>query len=233
MMREIGSSGGGNVTVPHKELAASHLDIRSSAVDGTGACNCFWLDSSGRLVGDNTDVGGFLMAASEIDGLRLGEAAVLLLGAGGAGRAVAAACAIAGVRRLTVRNRTTKRAEAMIAELGLEELATVCSEQEVPSGSYELVVNATSLGLATGDALPLVLDRGLHRRAFDLVYGPAGTEWTRHATAMGIPAADGLSMLVHQATLSLERWMGPLRDRDEVVRAMWRAAEAATRVEST
>ena len=232
MMREIGSSGGGNVTVPHKELAAALIDVPLTAVDTTGACNCFWPDSAGRLVGDNTDVGGFLAAASEIDGLRLKEASVLLLGAGGAARAVAAACRMAGVRQLTVRNRSTERAETMVAALGLEDLATVCPGREVPSGCYDLVVNATSLGLETGDSLPLALDRALHRRAFDLVYGPTGTEWTRHAKAVGVPATDGLSMLVHQAALSIERWLGPGQDREGLVRAMWRAAEAAARPQS-
>ena len=232
MMREIGSSGGGNVTVPHKELAAAQLDVRSSVVDGTGACNCFWLDSAGRLFGDNTDVGGFLAAANDIDGLRLEEASVLLLGAGGAARAIAAACAQARVRRLTVRNRATARAEALIADLGLQELARVCPAQEVPTGSYDLVVNATSLGLEEGDSLPLVLDHERHRRAFDLVYGRAGTAWTRHAAAAGVPATDGLSMLVHQAAFSLERWLGRVPDRDGVVEAMRRAAEAAVRPES-
>ena len=232
MMLEVGSSGGGNVTVPHKELAASHLNIRSSAVDGTGACNCFWLDSTGRLAGDNTDVGGFLAAAAGIDGLRLEGASVLLLGAGGAARAVAAACAVAGVRQLAVRNRTRERAEAMIQELDLADLAAVSSGQEGPAGSYDLVVNATSLGLESSDPLPLVLERGRHSRAFDLVYGPGGTEWTRHAAATGIPSTDGLSMLVHQAALSLERWLGPMPDRIGVVRAMQRAAEAAARPEA-
>lgn len=231
LMRQVGSSGGGNVTVPHKELAAAQLDVRLAAVDGTGACNCFWVDSAGRLVGDNTDVGGFLAAASEIDGLRLEGASVLLLGAGGAARAVAAACAVAGVRRLTVKNRGTERAEAMIAELGLEDSATVCTGMEVPSASYDLVVNATSLGLGTGDSLPLVLDPERHRRAFDVVYGRDGTAWTRHAAAAGVPANDGLSMLVHQAALALERWLGPVPDRNGLVEAMWRATATSARPE--
>jgi shikimate dehydrogenase len=227
MMRELGSSGGGNVTVPHKESAALQLDVRSAAVEATGACNCFWLDSAGRLVGDNTDVGGFLTAAAELEGLQLEGASVLLVGAGGAARAVAFACADAGVRRLTVRNRTTDRAAAMIADLGLQELAAVCPAREVPAGAFDLVVNATSLGLHADDELPLVLESGRFQRALDLVYGAEGTEWTRHAEANGIPATDGLSMLVHQAALSLERWLGEPPDRDGLVQAMRKAAEAA------
>ncbi len=194
MMLELGASGGGNVTLPHKQLAASHLDVRSSAVDRTGACNCFWFDSAGRLAGDNTD---------------------------------ALACALAGVRRLALYNRTVGRAEVLVSDLGIEEIATVCSDREVSSEPWDLVVNATSLGLGRTDALPLVLERDRFRFAFDLVYGPGGTNWTRHAAAMDIPAIDGLSLLVSQALLSLEIWLGSVPDIDGVTRAMWRAVSPA------
>jgi shikimate dehydrogenase len=225
-MLELGSSGGGNVTLPHKGLAASHLEVSSTAVGRTGACNCFWLDTAGRLAGDNTDVEGFLAAATDLNALRLEGASVLLLGAGGGARAVALACSDAGVGRLVVYNRTVGRAEALVSDLGIEEVATVGSHVEISSGRWDLVVNATSLGLMPGDPLPLTLEPDRFGCAFDLVYGLGGTEWTRHAVAMGIQAIDGLSMLVSQAVLSLERWLGPLPDRASVAREMWRAASA-------
>lgn len=225
-MRELGASGGGNVTLPHKGLAASHLEVSSTAVGRTGACNCFWLDSAGRLAGDNTDVEGFLAATTDLNALRLEGASVLLLGAGGGARAVALACSDAGVGRLVVYNRTVGRAEALVSHLGIEEVATAGSHEEISSGTWDLVVNATSLGLLPGDPLPLTLEPDRFGCAFDLVYGRGGTEWTRHAVAMGIQAIDGLSMLVSQAALSLERWLGPLPDRASVAREMWRAASA-------
>ena len=228
-MLELGATGGGNVTVPHKRLAASQLQVRSGAVERTGACNCFWLDSAGRLAGDNTDVEGFLSATADLGALELEGSSVLLLGAGGGGRAVALACSEAGVGRLVVHNRTVGRAEALVSDLGLEEVATVASPVDLSSGVWDLVVNATSLGLGPEDALPLALERDRVGFAFDLVYGPGGTDWTRHAVAMGIEAVDGLSMLVSQAVLSLERWFGPLRDRGGVTREMWRAARAVPR----
>lgn len=228
-MFELGASGGGNVTVPHKSSAASYLQVRSSAVDRTGACNCFWLESGGRLAGDNTDVEGFLSATVDLSALQLEGASVLLLGAGGGARAVALACSEAGVGRLVLYNRTVGRAEALVTDLGIEDVATVGSHVEISSDVWDLVVNATSLGLARGDALPLTLERDRFGCALDLVYGPGGTDWTRHAVAMGIQAVDGLSMLVSQAALSLERWLGPLPDRDGVTRAMWQAARALPR----
>jgi len=227
-MLELATSGGGNVTVPHKGLAASHLEVSSTSVDRTGACNCFWLDSAGRLAGDNTDVEGFLAATTDLTALRLEGASVLLLGAGGGARAVALACSEAGVGRLGVYNRTVGRAETLVSLLGIEEVAIVGSHAEVSSDSWDLVVNATSLGLVPGDPLPLTLEPDRFGCAFDLVYGPGGTEWTRHAAAMGVQAIDGLSMLVNQAVLSLERWLGPLPDRGSVALEMWRAASAVS-----
>jgi shikimate dehydrogenase len=224
-MREL-ASGGGNVTVPHKESAARLLDVRSINVERTGATNCFWLDPEGRLVGDNTDVGGFLAAAADLEGFRLEEAAVLLLGAGGAARAIAAACASAGVRQLDVWNRSAGRAETLISDLGLAVIASVSVAPASSSHTYDLVVNATSLGLDPADPLPLELEADRFRYALDLVYGPGGTDWTRHASEAGVPALDGHSMLVNQALLSLERWIGEVFDRDGVARAMWKAVAA-------
>lgn len=222
-MREL-ASGGGNVTVPHKESAARLLDVRSVNVERTGVTNCFWLDPKGRLAGDNTDVGGFLAAAADLEGLRLEGAAVLLLGAGGAARAVAAACASAGVRQLDVWNRSARRARTLISDLGLAAIATASLTPAAASHTYDLVVNATSLGLDPADPLPLELEAERFRYALDLVYGPGGTAWTRHASEAGVPSLDGHSMLVNQALLSLERWIGEVSDPAGVARAMWKAA---------
>lgn len=209
------------MTVPHKRSAAGQLAIRSSAVERTGACNCFWYDPAGGLSGDNTDVEGFMNATRGLEGLHLDGASVLLLGAGGAARAVAAACSAAGVRLLAVHNRTEGRAEALVADLGIDAIATVCSDPDETLQDWDLVVNATTLGLDRQDPLPMVPDPDRVRYAFDLVYGPSGTRWSRHAAALGIPAIDGLTMLVSQAVLSLENWLGPVADRDGLTRAMW------------
>ncbi len=228
-MWRLAAGGGGNVTLPHKETAAAWLDVRTTEVERTGACNCFWLDEQDRLTGDNTDVPGFLEAAADLPGLQLDGGAVLLLGAGGAARAVAAACVSAGVRRLDVWNRSVGRARSLIADLGLAGIASVMRQPESSSEAYDLVVNATSLGFVRADPLPLVLEAGRFRYAFDLVYGPGGTQWTRHASEAGIVSIDGLFMLVHQAVLCLERWFGELPDREGVARSMWTEAGISPR----
>jgi len=231
-MRDLAASGGGNVTVPHKEDAARIVDVVRPYAKRTGACNCFWLDESGRLVGDNTDVGGFLHATGDLDGIDLAGAKVLLLGAGGAARAVAVACESAGVKRLDIHNRTAERAERLIEELGLEKIARTVA---VPPGSvttYELVVNSTSLGIEPVDLLPLSFGDVTVRFAFDLVYGRGGTEWTRAAAFAGVPATDGLSMLVRQAVLSLERWFGVESIREGTTDTMWAAARDGLKIGS-
>ncbi|MEE8571620.1 MAG: shikimate dehydrogenase [Gemmatimonadota bacterium] len=223
-MCDLAASGGGNVTVPHKEDAARIVDVVRPYAKRTGACNCFWLDDSGRLVGDNTDVGGFLHATRDLDGLDLAGAKVLLLGAGGAARAVAVACESAGVGRLDIQNRTVDRAERLIEELGLAKIARTVA---VPAGSettYDLVVNSTSLGIEPVDLPPLSFGEVTARFAFDLVYGRGGTAWTREAALARVPAIDGLSMLVRQAVLSLERWFGVESIREGTTDAMWVAA---------
>ena len=190
------SGGGGNVTVPHKERAAAALDRASAAVRATGACNCFWGTDDGELAGDNTDVAGFLAAVSELvpgeDGLEGLE--ILILGAGGAARAVLHACLRSGAARVDLLNRTRSRAEAVAREVGDDEgRIRVLGDRAEADARYGLVVNATSLGVDESDPLPLDLGELEVRAAFDLVYGPEGTAWVRHARRLGIPARDGLT----------------------------------------
>lgn len=205
----VARAGGGNITVPHKEAAAGHLDRPSGAVRRTGACNCFW-EEEGELAGDNTDVGGFRAAVEAWPAARLEGSRVLLLGAGGAARAVLAACRSEGTRSVEVWNRTTERARALVRGArerdGEVELRVVETRSEA-RGPYDLVVNATSLGLSADDPLPLDLEGTRAAAVFDLVYGRNGTAWTAHARGLEIPATDGFEMLVRQAGLSLRRWL--------------------------
>ncbi len=235
-MRTWAERGGGNVTLPHKARAADLLDAPREAVRATAACNCFWRDSStGGLAGDNTDVGGFLAALGELprfDGPS--GARVLLLGAGGAARAVLHALLQAGAARVDVANRTASRARELLLRFGTGRDAGrvgVVPFGPPPEAPYDLVVNATSLGLRLSDPLPLRLDGGAVGAVLDLVYGFDGTRWTQHARALGIPAADGLGMLVHQAALSIRRWLPgvepPLGEMQEAARRALEDAQAS------
>jgi shikimate dehydrogenase len=214
MRRLAAQGGGGNVTLPHKLPAALLLDERTESVSRTGACNCFWGTPHGSLAGDNTDVGGFLRAARRLTrraGSRIEGAAVLVLGAGGAARAVLVGLAEGGAASVDILNRSPERALRMLEELQLGKGspgARVLHGADEAAGRYDLVINATSLGLRAADRLPLDLSGLEARAALDCVYGPLGTRWTRHAAARGIPATDGLAMLVEQARLSVRNWLG-------------------------
>lgn len=222
-MRDTGLAGG-NVTLPHKLVAAETLSRPTRAVRATGACNCWWRTADGKLAGDNTDVGGLGLAlerlAFESEGAR-----VLLLGAGGAARAAVHGLLEGGVAAVEILNRTPARARALRDQVGAGSVRVVDGPDR--GAPYDLVLNATSLGLSNADPLPLELDRGRFRLACDLVYGPGETRWVRHARSLGIRAGDGLEMLVGQAALSLRRWFPGRTPPVDAMRAA--AAEALAR----
>lgn len=229
VMREVAATGGGNVTLPHKLLAAAALDAPSSSVLRTGACNCFWSSPEGSLCGDNTDVGGVLTAVHRLErscDLRLRGARCLVLGAGGAARGVLAALSEGGAAAAEILNRTPERAHGVAAEVEIGEMAIlVLRGGGDVIGPYDLVVNATSLGLRPTDPLPMDLSGFGAGAALDVVYGVGGTPWVRHARALGLPAVDGLDMLVAQAELSIRNWFGLVAP----VEVMKTAAQASLR----
>ena len=223
----VARAGGGNVTVPHKEAAARLVDRPSEDVRRTGACNCFWAEGD-EVAGDNTDVGGFRAAVEAWPEAALRGGRILLLGAGGAARAVAAACRDGGAGSVEIWNRTPERARGLVRSIressppGGTDLGVLESRWDA-GGAYDLVVNATSLGLEPDDEFPLELTDVEAAAVFDLVYGREGTAWTRHAADLGMPARDGLEMLVRQAGLSLRRWL----DVEPPIETMRQAARAA------
>lgn len=211
-MRRVADGGGGNVTLPHKRRAASLLDVPTSSVGRSGACNCFWGSADGSLLGDNTDINGFLRSVQpllEDSGTRLEGSRTLVLGAGGAARAVLVGLDEKGGATADILNRTRLHAVEMQDGLRLKGLrAKVLKGADEATGPYDLVVNATSLGLLAADPLPLNLSGVVTAAAFDCVYGRNGTPWTRHARASGLVARDGLEMLVEQARISVLNWLG-------------------------
>ena len=202
------AGGGGNVTLPHKEKAAAVIDIPSEAVRRTGACNTFW-GESGKVHGDNTDVDGFRRALTLfLDGPAKGIRA-LMLGAGGAARAALLGLLEEGASEVLLFNRTGERARAVARRIGGKRARVVHLMQDLEGESFDVVINATRLGLDPHDASPI--DFGILGRAggaLDLVYGTRKTPFVRAAEDRGIRAADGMEMLVQQGAASIERWWG-------------------------
>ena len=202
------AGGGGGVTLPHKEKAAMSLDKWSEAVMRTGACNTFW-GEDGSVCGDNTDVAGFRRALRHFLGRGPEGFRVLLLGAGGAARAALVALLDDGVSEVQILNRSTERARAVARRSGGGRVRVAELPRDVDGGVYDLVVNATRLGLSPDDRLPIDLTRLVSAGAvMDLVYGPDMTAFVRSARRLGLEAVDGGEMLVQQGAVAFERWWG-------------------------
>ena len=206
---------GGNVTVPHKEAAFALCDEVTPAARAIGAVNTVWLEGD-VLHGTNTDAVGFL---ANLDAAHPGWDAphrtsreALVLGAGGAARAVVHGLAERGFDTIIVANRTLARAHELRAvsesvhAVPLERVAIA----EAAAGA-SLIVNTTSVGMqGKGDAtLPVAFDRFADDTlATDIVYTPLVTPFLAAAKARGLSIVDGLGMLLHQAVPGFERWFG-------------------------
>ncbi len=216
---------GANVTVPHKEPVIVHLDAITPLADRVGAVNTIVRDRD-RLIGDNTDVYGFTTALSGVTGdLRGGSA--LVLGAGGASRAVVIGLEQLGLGRIVVANRNAGRAARLIDELDSRTaMAIGLNEDDLVDvlATAAVVVNATALGWHAGET-PIRLDLldALPDDAHvtDLTYRE--TDLLAAARARGLSASDGLEMLVLQGARALHLWTG----RDAPVAVMRDAAVAA------
>jgi shikimate dehydrogenase len=202
------AGGGGNVTVPYKEAAARTLDRRQPMVDRLEACTTFWGEGD-ALVGDNTDVPGLQAALDELDPP---PGAWLVLGTGGAARAVAGAACDRGVALAVVSRSADRRRR-------FEDWAAGLGARTAEAEACVVVVNTTPLGLQPGDQLPLSSPPARAAVALDLVYGRGETAWVRAMRAAGLRAADGRAMLVAQGAAALERWFPRVRAPIEVMRA--------------
>jgi len=207
---------GANITLPHKAAAFALADARTATAQRLGVANVLTSLPDGRTEADSNDGAGMLADMRGRRGIDPRGGEVLLLGAGGAARAAAFALLDAGIRRITIANRTVERAQALATALddatrvrvvGLDDLARC--------GPFDLIVNATSAGVQHAT---LVLSATLaHARmaAYDLSYGPAARPFIEWAKGAGCRAAfDGLGMLVETAAASFERWHGLRPDVD-------------------
>jgi shikimate dehydrogenase len=209
---------GVNLTIPHKEAAVSLVDRLAPAAARIGAVNTVVVEPDGTLTGDNTDGFGFVAALSESGvGWQATAGPAVVLGAGGAARAVAVALLDAGAPEVRLLNRTPERAHALADELGGPIHAAAWAERAEALVDAGLLVNTTSLGMHGQPPLVLALD-ALPRTALvtDVVYTPLITTLLAAARARGNPVFDGLGMLLHQARPGFRAWFGvdPVVDDD-------------------
>jgi shikimate dehydrogenase len=225
-IRALPASGyrGGNVTIPHKEAAFALVDTLTPRAKTIGAVNTLVVGPDGRIRGDNTDAPGFCAHLDHSLGAAWPDRAggtALVLGAGGAARAIVVGLAERGLRRVWVANRTAARAEAVAALA--PGVGAALAWDDLPAALPEtgLLVNTTSLGMKGQP--PLAVDLSLlpaDAAVADIVYAPLETELLAAARRRGLAAVDGLGMLLHQAVPGFAAWFGPrpavtleLRDR--------------------
>ncbi len=203
-----GGFAGGNVTIPHKEAAFALAERRDEAAAAIGAVNTLWFEE-GRLVGGNTDAHGF---AANLDERAPGWAAngpALVLGAGGASRAVIHALKQRGVTEIRIVNRTMERARELADRFGAGVSAHPLAAAAEFLPETGLLINTTSLGMGGKGELPVdpsaMPDAAI---VTDIVYVPLETPLLAAARARGLKTVDGLGMLLHQAVPGFERWFG-------------------------
>ena len=225
-IRALPASGyrGGNVTIPHKEAAFALVDTLTPRAKTIGAVNTLVVGPDGRIRGDNTDAPGFCAHLDHSLGAAWPDRAggtALVIGAGGAARAIVVGLAERGLRRVWVANRTAARAEAVAALAPGVGAALAWDDLPAALPGTGLLVNTTSLGMKgqpplAVDLSPLPADAAVA----DIVYAPLETELLAAARRRGLAAVDGLGMLLHQAVPGFAAWFGPrpavtpeLRDR--------------------
>jgi shikimate dehydrogenase len=215
---EANGLAGGNVTIPHKEAAFALVERRGAAAQAIGAVNTVWLED-GQLVGDNTDAYGFAANLdAEAPGWRDADSA-LVLGAGGAARAIVHALKQAGIARIVIANRTEERASALADGFGVESVPWSHIADELRRA--DLLVNTTSLGMAGKGELAIDLaSLGDTAIVTDIVYVPLETPLLAAARARGLRTVDGLGMLLHQAVPGFERWFGVRPQVDDALRSL-------------
>lgn len=229
-----------NLTVPHKLLAVSMVDVLDPSASRWGAVNTVRFEgmaSSGewlplreferapaltRSVGFNTDADAIARSVREDLGMELKGRRVLLLGVGGAGRTAALRLASEGVDRLYLVNRTISKAAETASEIN-SLMGRSVADVGYPGETVDLVINATSLGLKSSDPLPFdarEFDPGRAGAAYDMIYRPAETPFLTAARKAGCRTENGLGMLLFQGAAALELWSGRPAPVEQMRRAL-------------
>ena len=200
---------GANVTVPHKEQVLALADHADDAARAIGAANTLWFED-GKLHASNTDAYGFLKNLDQdAPGWDQGIKSALVLGAGGAARAVLFGLLGRAFDDIVLTNRTRARAEALAGHFDKVIRVVDWEDRDKHVAGRGLIVNTTSLGMAGAPPLELDLsDADPETVVTDLVYVPLTTRLLEEAKARGLRTVDGLGMLLHQAEPGFERWFG-------------------------
>lgn len=201
---------GSNVTIPHKLAVMPLMDDLTDAAKAIGAVNTI-INKEGRLLGHNTDATGYSRALKEDAAYEPKGKTVLMLGAGGAARAIVYALLKEGVKRLNIYNRTVEKAQGLVAEFQHLGPIDVVPDLAKAAPKADLIINTTSVGMEHNGQDPNVSPISaqlLPKQGFvsDIIYRPSQTRFLREAQAKGLKTQNGLAMLIYQGAESFEYW---------------------------
>lgn len=202
-MKTLGISGF-NITLPHKQSIVPLLGKLEESAMQMNAVNTVNFDGT-HYVGSNTDGDGFVrsLLVHAVDN----ASKVLLIGAGGAARGIAFALKRAGFTDVTITNRTYRRAEELAAETNASAMMLIESEEQL--AEFAILIQTTSVGLATGEALPISLDRVKSGTLVtDIIYNPLETPFLKKAQEKNCVISNGVGMFVYQGAMAFEKWTG-------------------------
>ena len=214
---------GCNVTMPHKQMAMQLLDRVNDTARRIGAVNTIVVEEDGTLSGFNNDGNGFIQSLKDArSDWRADAGPILLLGAGGASRAVVVALLESGARQIRITNRTPEKAQAVADEFGSAITTVAWSERAAALADVALLVNCTDRGMIGKDALEIDLSRlSPATLAADLIYTPLETPFLAEARARGCLTVNGLGLLLNQARLAFKAWFGVMPEvTPELVKAI-------------
>ena len=212
---------GCNVTVPHKESAMRFMDELHPAARRVAAINTIVVQPDGRLLGMNNDGAGYIQSLRDADATWRGDVGpALVLGAGGAARAIVVALLDEGAPELRITNRTLERAQALADDFGDRVKVVPWAERNEAMAGVSLLVNTTSLGMHGQAPLNVALDAlPLEAMVSDAVYIPLETPLLAQARMRGHRTVNGLGMLLNQARPAFQSWFGVLPDVTPELRA--------------
>ena len=201
---------GFNLSIPHKVTVIQHLDGLGESAQIMGAVNCV-VNRDGKLIGENTDGKGFLQAFKKVDSPSGKK--IVILGAGGAARAIAVELALEGAKEFLIVNRDEKRGQALVTLLNTELKATAqyaawSKEYKIPD-STDVLINATSVGMADSESYDLDVDLSSIKKSMivaDVIVNPPQTNLLKSAANIGAKTIDGLGMVVNQAVIGVKYW---------------------------
>jgi shikimate dehydrogenase len=212
---------GCNVTTPHKQAIFPLLDRVDDLAQRIGAVNTVVVEPDGTLTGFNNDGNGFIQSLRDADPRwRPDSGPILVLGAGGASRAVVASLAAQGAKEIRVCNRTTGKAQEIAAAVGNVVKVVPWDQREAALDGIAMLANATSLGMAGKPPLSMPLDRlPAHAIVGDLIYLPPETPLLAAARQRGNITVNGLGLLLNQARPAFKAWFGVMPDITPALRA--------------